>query len=103
VVSALGVNFDTDGTCPGFTQVTSEALKLGPLALNAPGRTETHALLSGSVAMRSVADSTDIDGNLVTTDQRHVPRPQWNCDAGAYEYNGPMRGITSDSCMLSFA
>ena len=92
-ISALGVNFDTDGTCPGFTQVTSAMLNLGPLALNAPGTTETHALLSGSVAIDSVTLCTDIAGNAVTTDQRGVPRPQGiACDAGAYEAETRCRG-----------
>lgn len=96
MISALGVNFDTDGTCPGFTQVTSDALKLGPLALNTPGKTETHSLLSGSVAIDSVTDCTDADGNAVTIDQRGISRSQLTCDAGSYEYKAPIltRGIT---------
>lgn len=90
---ALGVNFATDGTCPGFTQVTSAMLNLGPLALNAPGTTETHALLNGSAAIDSVTLCTDIAGNAVTTDQRGVSRPQGiACDAGAYEAKTSCRG-----------
>lgn len=91
-ISVSGVNFDTDGTFLGFTHVTSDALKLGLLALNSPGTTETHALLRGSVAIDIVTDCTDIDGNVVTTDQRGVSRPQKRvCDAGAYE-------VVADPC-----
>jgi len=87
ILLARGVNFSTDKTCSGFTPVSSDALKLGPLAANSPGVTETHALLYGSVAIDTVTDCTDLDGNKVTTDQRGVSRPQLNaCDAGSYEY-----------------
>ncbi len=85
-LNALGVNFATDASCSGFTQVTPAQLNLGPLALNPPGTTQTHALLSGSVAIDAVTDCTLIGGGAVTTDQRGVSRPQGaNCDAGAYE------------------
>jgi predicted outer membrane repeat protein len=84
---ARGNNFSTDGTCPGFTQVTAAQLNLDVLALNPPGVTETHALLPGSVAIDAAEDCTDFDGNPVTTDQRGVFRPQGpNCDVGAFEY-----------------
>ncbi|MCB0199491.1 MAG: hypothetical protein KDI03_05400 [Anaerolineae bacterium] len=56
---------------------------IGPLALNAPGTTETHALLPNSPAI----DAGSCDGG-VATDQRGVPRPQGaECDIGAYEYD----------------
>ncbi|MEW6210363.1 MAG: choice-of-anchor Q domain-containing protein, partial [Acidobacteriota bacterium] len=86
-----GVNFSTDSTCPGFTQVTSAQLHLGPLQDNG-GSTATHALLCGSVAVDAVTDCTDASMNPVTTDQRGVARPidgdgdgMGECDAGAYE------------------
>jgi hypothetical protein len=68
----VGANLDTDGSCgiTNFTQVTSAQLNLGPLALNAPGTTETLALLLGSVAINAAPDCTDVLGNPVTTDQR---------------------------------
>jgi hypothetical protein len=95
--NATGVNFTTNGTCPGFTVVTAAQLKLGPLADNG-GPTQTHALLPGSVAIDAAPDCTDVFGNpgspkvgapkaLVTTDQRGVGRPQGSaCDVGAYEF-----------------
>jgi uncharacterized repeat protein (TIGR01451 family) len=87
-VVAEGTSFHTDGTCPGFTQVTSAALNLGPLADNG-GPTQTHALGAGSVALDAVLDGecTLPDGTTpVATDQRGVARPQGpGCDVGAYE------------------
>jgi hypothetical protein len=86
-LTALGVNFDTDGSCPGFTQVTSAQLNLAPLALYPPVTTATHALLAlpaTSVAIDAATDCTDTSGNPVTEDQRGVPRPQGcHCDVGA--------------------
>jgi predicted outer membrane repeat protein len=93
---ADGVNFSTDDTCTGFIQVTSGELKLGPLALNSPGLTETHALLKGSAAIDTVTDFTDLSGNVVNTDQRGISRPQKTAgDAGSYEFvPDPIRGIS---------
>jgi hypothetical protein len=90
-IIAAGVNFSTDGTCAGFTQVTQQELNLGPLQDNG-GPTLTHALLAGSVAIDAVTDCTDSAGNPVTTDQRGNHRPEdgnaddvESCDAGAFE------------------
>jgi CSLREA domain-containing protein len=85
--NASGANFATDGSCPGFTQVTSAQLNLGSLQVNVPGTTATHALLSGSVAIDAAPDCTLVDGATpVTEDQRGVARPQGAaCDVGAYE------------------
>jgi hypothetical protein len=88
--TATGDNLDTDGSCVAhdadFMQVTPAQLNLGPLALNAPGTTRTHALLSGSAAINAVSDCTDLTLNPVTTDQRGVMRPQAGmCDVGAFE------------------
>jgi hypothetical protein len=70
-------------------QVTPAQLNLGPLQLNLPGTTPTHALLTGSVAINAVTDCTDLQAPTpqpVTTDQRGVSRPQAGvCDVGAYE------------------
>ncbi len=85
-ISATGANLATDGSCPGFTQVTSAQLNLGPLQVNPPGSTATHALLAVSAAIDAVTDCTDLGGNAVTQDQRGVARPQGpKCDAGAFE------------------
>jgi hypothetical protein len=79
--------------------VTSTPL-LGPLALNAPGTTMTHALLYGSPAVDGVRfappgspPGTPIDcPTTIVVDQRGQARPQaWTvprCDIGAYELTG---------------
>jgi HYR domain len=89
--NGTGKNFSTDSTCPGFTQVTSAQLNLGPRANNG-GPTQTHALLSGSVAIDAVTDCTDVFGNPITTDQRGATRPVDGdgngsalCDVGSFE------------------
>jgi hypothetical protein len=79
------ISGDTTGNITGLDP------KLGPLALNPPGTTETHALQPGSPAIDAgnPAGCTDASGNPVTTDQRGVPRPQGlSCDIGAYETGG---------------
>jgi len=82
-VTSLGHNLSSDATCafagPGDLNGTNPLL--GPLALNAPGTTQTQALLAGSPAI----DAGDNIG-CPSTDQRGVPRPQGAaCDIGAYE------------------
>ncbi|MGD9765682.1 MAG: choice-of-anchor Q domain-containing protein [Candidatus Binatia bacterium] len=86
LVSA-GHNLSNDATCP-FTapgDLNSVNPLLGPLALNSPGTTHTHALLGGSQAIDS-GDNAGCPG----TDQRGVTRPQGSlCDIGAYELVPP--------------
>jgi hypothetical protein len=94
--TALGKNFDTDGTGaaldPDFMQVTPAQLNLGPLQNNG-GPTQTHDLLTGSVAIDAVTDCARADGmTAVTQDQRGATRPldgdgngSSMCDVGAYE------------------
>lgn len=85
IMGVGGNNFDSDGSCIGFTHATVDALKLGALANNG-GPTETHSLLPGSVAIDAAADCTTVDGKAITTDQRGVIRPQGKaCDVGAFE------------------
>jgi hypothetical protein len=113
-LNATGKNFTTDGTCPGFTQVTPAQLNLGPLQVNPPGTTATHALLAGSVAIDAVTDCTDVAMNPVTTDQRGIARPidgdgdgTIRCDVGAYEAppctNGEPPQITCPSNVTAVA
>ncbi len=77
-------NLESDVTC-GFTQpndIQNGNANLGPLAVNAPGTTATHALLPGSDAL----DAGNCSGGTVPDDQRTVSRPQGSaCDIGAYE------------------
>ncbi len=55
---------------------------LGPLQINAPGKTATQALLIGSPAI-----DTGTNTGCPATDQRGVVRPiNSTCDIGAYEY-----------------
>jgi hypothetical protein len=87
-ITASGANLDTDGSCGGFTTVTASQLRLGPLALNAPGTTKTQALLPPSAAINAAPDCTDVSSHPVTTDQRGVTRPDGGesaCDIGAFE------------------
>lgn len=57
---------------------------LGPLQVNPPGTTATHALLFGSIAI----DAGSCGGGSVTVDQRGVSRPRGSaCDIGAYEFD----------------
>lgn len=66
---------------------------------NNGGPTETHALLSGSVAIDAALDCTLTDGGTpVTQDQRNEPRPLGvDCDSGAFEGVGaPDDTIMSD-------
>ncbi len=100
-VTASGANLATDGSCSGFTQVTSAALNLQPLG-NYGGATETHALPAGSVAIDGVLSGqcNDLNNTLVTTDQRGVPRPQGaRCDVGAYETT---RGFTGSAPVAGY-
>jgi hypothetical protein len=64
------------------TQGELDPPNLGPLADNG-GHTQTVRLLSGSVAIGFA------DNGCPTKDQRGKKRPEVNCDAGAFERNGP--------------
>ena len=82
-----GGNLESPGNNCGFDQptdqvnVSADDLKLGPLEDNG-GPTQTHALLSGSVAI----DVIPTDVCEVDEDQRGEPRPGGSmCDVGAFE------------------
>ena len=98
VFTALGTNFDTDGSCatfdPAFETVTRAQVGLGPLADHG-GPTPTHRPVFGSVAIEAMGDCTRIDGSPVGADQRGIVRPQDGdahggptCDVGAVERSG---------------
>ena len=57
---------------------------LGPLAANAPGSTETHALLAGSPALDAGDAATCAGADVGGVDQRGVAR-EAACDIGAFE------------------
>jgi hypothetical protein len=83
-VSIVGVNLDTDGTCPHFGHVAPETLRFGSLERIAE-------LQEGSVAIDAVADCTLHDGvTPVVTDERGFVRPQGAfCDVGSFEFVRP--------------
>src|SRR5262249_38512002 len=81
-----GINYATDDSCPGFTQVTSDQINLDALADNG-GPTQTMALLPGSIAIDATPDGTDWFGHPIPTDQRGSVRPARAAyDVGAYEF-----------------
>jgi hypothetical protein len=64
------------------------------------GPTFTHALLSFSPAIDAgnPAGCTDQNGNLLTTDQRGITRPQGvRCDIGAFEFDGTSQPPANDN------
>jgi hypothetical protein len=91
-MTSNGYNLSSDSSCnfngPGDLNNTGPLL--GPLQNNG-GPTKTQALLSGSPAIDAGNPSgcTDGLGNMLTTDQRGMPRPDTEdtggCDMGAYE------------------
>ena len=91
-VTSDGYNLSGDNTCnlTGSGDLTNANPLLGPLQNNG-GTTQTMALLAGSPAVDAGNPSGCTDGqdNLLTTDQRGMPRPdpedKRGCDMGAYE------------------
>jgi uncharacterized repeat protein (TIGR01451 family) len=82
-LTSLGHNLDSGNTC-GFAatgDLTNTNPLVGPLLINPPGSTATHALLSGSPAINA-ADNI----GCPSIDQRGIARPQAGvCDIGSYE------------------
>jgi predicted outer membrane repeat protein len=91
-VTSDGYNLSSDNTCNlgGPGDLNNINPKIGPLQNNG-GTTQTMALLTGSPAIDAGNPNgcTDGKGNLLTTDQRGMPRPDSEdtrgCDMGAYE------------------
>lgn len=95
-----GNNID-DGTSCGWTNVNGSMSStnplLGPLALNAPGTTQTHALLPGSPAIDGVTFSSP--NGAPATDQRGTVRPQGaGHDIGAFEAIGGLPPLVNGVC-----
>lgn len=83
-IISLGYNLDSDGTCnlTATGDIPNGVADLGPLQVNAPGNTATHALGANSDAI----DAGNCSGGMITVDQRGVTRPQGAaCDLGAFE------------------
>lgn len=89
-ITSGGYNLDSDGTCitNGVNNdITAADPMLGPLQVNAPGNTATHALLLGSPALDAIPIDSDSCG-ILPDDQRGVTRPQGDgCDIGAFEWS----------------
>ena len=87
-----GYNLSSDSTCnfSSTGDLNHKNPKLGALRKNG-GPTQTMALQIGSPALDAdnPAGCRDFAGNLLTTDQRGLPRPgggeTTGCDMGAYE------------------
>lgn len=82
-----GYNLSTDNSCSlnNNTDLENSDPLLAPLTDNG-GRTHTHHLLPNSPALNQIPLNTNGCGTTITTDQRGLPRPQFNlCDLGAYE------------------
>jgi len=91
-ISSHGYNLSGDATCDfdGAGDLNGIDPKLGTLGYYG-GPTQTIPLLSGSPAIDAGNPSgcRDSNGNLLTTDQRGMPRPDTEdaggCDMGAFE------------------
>jgi predicted outer membrane repeat protein len=91
-ITSAGYNLSSDSSCnfSGSGDLNGTNPKLGAL-LNNGGPTQTMALPKGSPALDAgnPAGCRDFAGNLLTTDQRGLPRPggreKTGCDMGAYE------------------
>ncbi len=106
-----GYNIESATSC-GFTatgdQQNAAKLDLGPLALNPPGATRTHAIGPGSVALNRIPTGVNGCGLAFIFDQRGVARPQpvaGSCDVGAYEWvaaANPIPGAPTAAEVIGF-
>ncbi len=103
--TSAGYNLSTDESC-GLSEASDlpgASSGLAPLALNAPGTTETMALTEGSPAIGAIPPGEAECGASVTTDQRGVVRPQDGaCEIGAYEVDGEIIE-PPDDCVPPYA
>jgi hypothetical protein len=88
--SSGGYNLIGDASGCAFTPVAGDLVGIDPMLSplrNNGGSTDTHALLPCSPAINNGNPSgcTDQSGNMLSTDQRVVPRVG-RCDIGAYEF-----------------
>jgi hypothetical protein len=92
-ITSEGHNLSSDGSCLGSLTLSSDFNNIDPLLdpsglRNNGGSAATIALLAESIAIDAIAieECTDMNGNLVTADQRGAFRPQGvGCDIGAFE------------------
>jgi len=88
---------DITGSYNGANNLIGGNALLAPLALNAPGTTQTYALLPGSPAIDAGNNTT-----CTNADQRGVSRPQGaTCDAGAYESRGFALGTLTGNTQIA--
>lgn len=106
-IGSLGYNLLGDDSNCNLAVTTGDMTNLdpflGPLQDNG-GPTPTHALLPQSPAIDAgnTDGCKDQDGNLLTTDQRGIARPQGiGCDIGAYEYTFTTPGPATSIAILS--
>lgn len=106
LLASTGYNLATDESCAlgEATDVVGAPAGLEPLALNAPGTTETMALATGSPAINAVPQGEAGCGAGIASDQRGVVRPQDGaCDIGAYEVAGEVIEPPPDDCTPPYA
>lgn len=77
-----GGNFAASAACGIIPATAAVAANLGPLALNAPGTTSTHALLAGNPAIGG-----GVAASCPAVDQRGAARLPTACDSGAYQFS----------------
>lgn len=92
-VTSGDYNVISDASCSlaQAHDISNATADLGPLALNAPGTTQTHAVGDDSDALELIPVGSVGCGTTVAADQRAVVRPQaanGRCESGAYERPG---------------
>lgn len=87
-IASQGYNLDSDGSCSLSkpSDLPNRDALLGPLALNMPGSTATHALLETSPAIAAADGTACAAAPVFGKDQRGVQRLMLlHCDIGAFE------------------